>query len=53
MSQSEYLSLIETSDLLSTAANRDWILESLAQADGGELIPLEVPIQLVKGLLKA
>lgn len=48
ISQSEYLSMIETTNLLSTAANRDWLLESLAQADRGELIPLEFPVQLVK-----
>ena len=48
ISQSEYLSMIETIDLLSTPANRDWLLESLAQADRGELLTIDIPIQLVK-----
>jgi antitoxin YefM len=45
ISQSEYESMIETSYLLSTPANREWILESLAQADRGELTVLELPIK--------
>jgi antitoxin YefM len=45
ISQSEYESMIETSYLLSTPANREWILESLAQADWGELTVLELPIK--------
>jgi len=45
ISQSEYESMIETSYLLSTPANREWILESLAQADRGELRVLELPIK--------
>jgi PHD/YefM family antitoxin component YafN of YafNO toxin-antitoxin module len=48
ISQSEYLSMIETIDLLSTPANRDWLLESLAKADRGELLTIDIPIQLVK-----
>ncbi|MBF8253151.1 MAG: hypothetical protein HW379_1493 [Actinobacteria bacterium] len=40
--------MIETIDLLSTPANRDWLLESLAQADRGELLTIDIPIQLVK-----
>lgn len=53
ISQSEYESMIETTYLLSTPANREWLLESLAQADRGELIALELPIRLEKGSLKA
>jgi PHD/YefM family antitoxin component YafN of YafNO toxin-antitoxin module len=43
-SESEYESMIETSYLLSTPANREWLLDSLAQADRGETIPLNLPI---------
>ena len=46
ISESEYESMIETAYLLSTPANREWLLDSLAQADRGELIPLELPIKL-------
>jgi len=48
IAQSEYESMIETSYLLSTPANREWLLESLAQADRGELFTLELPIELAK-----
>ena len=48
ISQSEYEAMIETAYLLSTPANREWLLESLAQADRGELIPLELPISAHK-----
>lgn len=44
ISQSEYESMIETTYLLSTPANREWLLESLAQADRGELTPLAFPL---------
>ena len=53
ISQSEYESMIETTYLLSTPANREWIMESLAQADRGELFALELPIQAVKSAPKA
>ena len=53
ISQVEYESMIETTYLLSTSANRDWLLESLAQTDRGELIALELPIQLVKSLKRS
>jgi hypothetical protein len=36
--------MLETAYLLSTPANREWLLDSLAQADRGELIPLSLPI---------
>jgi antitoxin YefM len=48
ISESEYEAMIETAYLLSTPANREWLLESLAQADRGELIPLELPIRALK-----
>jgi antitoxin YefM len=44
ISESEYESMIETSYLLSTPANREWLLDSLAQADRGETTRLEFPI---------
>jgi antitoxin YefM len=53
ISQSEYESMIETSYLLSTPANREWLLESLAQADRGELFELNLPIQAVWSTPKA
>ena len=45
ISESEYESMIETAYLLSTPATREWLLESLAQADRGELITLKLPIK--------
>lgn len=53
ISESEYESMIETAYLLSTPANREWLLASLAQADRGELMPLELPIKAAKDSLKA
>jgi len=44
ISESEYESMIETAYLLSTPANREWLLESLAQADRGETTRMEFPI---------
>ena len=44
ISESEYESMIETAYLLSTPANRQWLLDSLAQADRGELMPLQLPL---------
>lgn len=45
ISESEYESMLETAYLLSTPANREWLIESLAQADRGELTPLVLPIK--------
>ncbi len=45
ISESEYESMIETAYLLSTPANRKWLMESLAQADRGEFIALKPPIK--------
>jgi antitoxin YefM len=47
ISVSEYESMIETAYLLSTPANREWLLESLAQADRGELQTVEFPLTAV------
>ncbi len=44
ISESEYESMIETTYLLSTPANREWLLDSLAQADRGETTRMEFPI---------
>jgi antitoxin YefM len=53
ISVSEYESMIETAYLLSTPANREWLLESLAQADRGELQPVEFPLTAVNEKSKA
>ena len=50
---SEYESMLETAYLLSTPANREWLLESLAQADRGEFTPVEFPLTAVTGKNKA
>ena len=39
MSQSECDSILETLYLLSIPANRAWLMQSIAQAKRGELIP--------------
>jgi hypothetical protein len=36
----------ETSYLLSTEANSQWILDSIAEADSGQFIALEFPITM-------
>jgi len=53
ISASEYESMIETAYLLSTPANREWLLESLAQADRGELQSVEFPLTAVEDKSKA
>lgn len=53
ISVSEYESMIETAYLLSTPANREWLLESLAQADRGELQVVEFPLTAVREKSKA
>jgi antitoxin YefM len=53
ISVSEYESMIETAYLLSTPANREWLLESLAQADRGELQAVEFPLTTVSEKSKA
>ena len=44
ISESEYESMLETAYLLSTPANREWLLDSLAQADRGETTRMKFPI---------
>ena len=34
--------------LLSTSANRDWIMKSIEQADRGELKELKLPLQVLE-----
>ena len=53
ISVSEYESMIETAYLLSTPANREWLLESLAQADRGELQSVEFPLTVVEDKSRA
>jgi antitoxin YefM len=53
ISVSEYESMIETAYLLSTPANREWLLESLAQADRGELQSVEFPLTAVEDKSRA
>jgi hypothetical protein len=45
--------MIETAYLLSTPANREWLLESLAQADRGELQSVDFPVTTVSEKSKA
>ena len=44
LSESEYESIIETAYLLSTTANREWLVESLRQAKNGDTKVLSLPI---------
>jgi antitoxin YefM len=53
ISVSEYESMIETAYLLSTPANREWLLESLAQADRGELQTVDFPLTAVEDKSRA
>jgi antitoxin YefM len=44
ISESEYESMLEMQYLLSTPANRSWLLKSMEQADRGEMQALALPI---------
>jgi antitoxin YefM len=48
IAESEYESMLETQYLLSTPANREWILKSIAEADSGHTVKMEFPITLDK-----
>jgi antitoxin YefM len=53
MSESEYESILETAYLFSSPANREHLLESIAQADRGETFEVEFPAEaenMVKSL---
>lgn len=46
VSESEWENMIEMQYLLSTPANRDWIMNSIEQADRGQTRPLSLPITI-------
>jgi antitoxin YefM len=46
VSESEWENMIEMQYLLSTPANRDWIMKSIEQADRGQTRPLSLPITI-------
>jgi len=48
IAESEYESMLETQYLLSTPANREWILKSIAEADRRQTVKLDFPITLDK-----
>ena len=53
LSESEYESIIETAYLLSTTANREWLVESLRQAKNGDTKVLSLPITSITKVRKA
>ncbi len=48
ISESEYESMVEREYLLSTPANREWILKSIAEADRAQTVKMDFPITLNK-----
>ena len=52
VSESEWENMLEMQYLLSTPANRDWIMKSIEQADRGETRPLSLPITIEAPLHK-
>lgn len=46
VSESEWENMLEMQYLLSTPANRDWIMKSIEQADRGETRPLKLPLTM-------
>ena len=52
ISESEYESMLEMQYLLSTPANRAWLLKSMEQAERGQTLPLELPITTTSTLHK-
>ena len=52
IAESEYESMLETQYLLSTPANRKWILKSISEADSGQTVKMEFPITLDKSRKK-
>lgn len=53
ISESEYESMLEMQYLLSTPANRAWLLKSMDQAEKGQALPLELPITSTSALHKS
>jgi len=53
ISESEYESMLEMQYLLSTPANRAWLLKSMEQAEKGQTQPLELPITSTSPLHKS
>jgi antitoxin YefM len=53
ISESEYESMLEMQYLLSTPANRAWLLKSMEQAEKGQTLPLELPITSTSTLHKS
>jgi antitoxin YefM len=50
VSESEWDNMLEMQHLLSTPANRDWLLKSIEQADLGETRKLTLPINVNSAL---
>lgn len=50
VSESEWENMLEMQYLLSTPANRDWIMKSIEQADLGKTRPLKLPLTLTSEL---
>ena len=50
VSASEWENMLEMQYLLSTPANRDWIMKSIEQADRGQTRPLSLPITIDSAL---
>lgn len=46
VSESEWENMLEMQYLLSTPANRDWIMKSIEQADRGETRRLSLPLTI-------
>lgn len=52
VSESEWENMLEMQYLLSTPANRDWIMKSIEQADRGRTRPLSLPLPIEGALHK-
>jgi antitoxin YefM len=52
VSESEWENMLEMQYLLSTPANRDWIMKSIEQADRGQITALSLPLIVAQDLHK-
>lgn len=52
VSESEWENMLEMQYLLSTPANREWIMKSIEQADRGEVKRLTLPVTIDSALHK-